>query len=376
MTTENTNQPHISDQAVTAVNDADNQAAQEQVKGIGELTTEELENLPPEKLHEFLNMAGDEGGDAGNAPEPTPEPTPTPTAAPAAGNDGAKQPASMIPKPRFDEVLNHNRDLEAENARLKEQVAFAAGAASTNPNLPRVADPLGEVHRQMDDLDKSFNTQMEALVDKFDNGDLTMKQFRQEERKLQVATQAVYDGLYDKKQEIETARSRPDPNVRHAEIIKDPRLEALTVKLRQDNPWLEQTSDAQMESMTARAYALANKAGYKITDDVNGTWILRQYIVIAGRELGIDRLYAGGSGQPAANAGNGSQAPAAGNAPTAQQRKDKIALANQQPPLPTVAGVNAPTNALGTHDLNKMSDVEIADALPTSALEKLAGITS
>jgi hypothetical protein len=307
------------------------------------------------------------GTDPASPSAPAATQQPGAPAATQADDDDKTVPIGFIPKARFDEVNNRSKALEEENVKLREERAYLAGRDSA-----RVPDPANEPDQEgvlvgnLRKLNENFNASNLKLAEQFDAGEITAKEWKEKEQKLKEINEALQRQFEDKLDGVRRARSAPDPETVNRTINDDPWLKTRTAELRTAHPWIDNVSPQLLEVLkTHAAQALANK-GISLGADVQSTWYLRQEMAAVGTAMGLNAL-----GRTAAPAGTQPQNP---NAPTVQQGKDKLALAGNQPPMPTAAGVNAPTDAVKTNKVEEMTEDQLS-RLSTQDLDAiLAGL--
>lgn len=335
-----------------------------------------LEKMSENDLDKLLSGEKPNPKPADAPPAPTPaagEGDPPPAATAPAGTEGQpapavdpKAPIATIPKPRFDEVNNKVKELEAENIKLREERAYLAGRDSkaSAPPAPEV-DQEAVIASNLDKLNKNFNDSMLKLAEQYDNGEMTAKEWREKEQKLKAVADTLQNKFLNELDDVRAAKSRPDPQAAHQRINSDAWLQEQTQTLRTNNPWLDLVSPKLLEVMRVDALNRLKANGVSIGADVQSTWTLRQEMAAVGKEMGLNNLKASAPAAPTTQNNP--------NTPTTEQGRLKLALAGQQPPMPTSAGVSAPTDALGTYTQEtvvNMSDDQLAK-LSTTELDAL-----
>lgn len=249
----------------------------------------------------------------------------------AKGKDEAKVPVSALYKER-----KARQAAELENARLTGQLQVLA--AKQSPETPQEAGPVAPATQDpLNDL----NAQVDALAERFDAGEISMREFKAEERKLQEQIDAVRDS----RRQHETVRTDSDLASWTADLVtRYPAVNKLTVQA--------------TEALTNLAYEEAMAEGNPIVGSgIAATKALRERIAVIAT-----RLYGGPSPSP------GKQTPLS---PQAAARAAKLDLQEQMPPDVSTMGSSAsgvaPSEAEVLSRMEKMTDDEAAaylDSLP------------
>lgn len=316
-----------------------------------------LENLSDAELEKMLDGGDDAAAPAAQDPAPG---VAEPAAAPAApAPDPAARQPEFIPYARFAEVNTKARDLEAENTRLREDRAYLAGRDAARTAAPKADDVDEEavIIGNLERLQANYKAAALKLADEFDNGGITMREYREREQKLNEVSDALADKFATRLNVVRDQKNTPDPQLVRNTINTDPVLVLRTNELKAQNPWLDKASVPLLETLKERATANLAAKGVNLGPDTSSTWLLRQEMAAVGNAMGLQAL--GAPSAPAAPAAPGTT-PQNPNTPTVDQGKAKLALAGQQPPLPTTAGVNAPTDALKTVKAEEMTEDQLA----------------
>lgn len=326
----------------------------------------------PEKKAEGDDAAGKEGEAEGAA-------------------DGGKKATPMIPKPRLDEALNKGKEkdealtasekraqeLEAQLAKEREEKAYYRGLAEgakqngAQPAAP-AKDPLAEIDADLNTLEKDRLAAIKLAAKKFDDGEMKMEDFKEEEDKINRQASRLRGVILNKRQKVVEEQSKPaEPDIaaEEAAINADPRLAAATNTLMDKNPWLSHLPEPAVKMLTVLAAQEMQRLGQDPTQPTpEATWQLRQQMVNVGKSLGYDRITAGAAPatQPNGKANGGAQ-------PTAEQRAAKLALAGQQPPAPNLGGTAAPTSTLDGINFDTVKVQDMAKDMPLAQIEQMLG---
>jgi hypothetical protein len=304
-----------------------------------------------------------------------------------AGDQGQQQPAQdgqqagqqqqqqppMIPKARLDEESAKRKDAEKAAAYWQgraEQAATAAPAAKQGDQQQQ--PPAVTV--------ESINREIDALSDKFDNGEITMKEFKAKERELN----AKADALRAPAQQQQQQPVQSDGNELY--------LETLTEKLEEDHKWVKPfnavatetewnfVASKARENLAARGVEIKGKGAI-------GSYNLRKEIsrvidqigpnLIADRAAKAAQMgFAFPNAAPAAKQDQQQQQqqPKPGMSPAAQARKDGLAKAAAAPPdLSKLNGGASDPTAPTEERLEVMSDEDIGK-LPDPVRKRMMGI--
>ena len=316
---------------------------------------------------------------------------------PAAGadqdDDAGKTPT--IPKARFDEVNGERKELkgkvsesEQELERLRQQAAKDAeekaylkgllegrgainqpeGYTSTGGKPP--VDKLKEFDDDLVKLDKDRKEAIKNLAKEYEDGKITMPDMIERQENINASAAELRRRIESVKHEYVQQANAPKHEDVKASINADPRLQTATKALFDKNPWIGHIPPAGAEVLLGLATQAMVKDGHKNEPTVESTWMLRQYMVKVGKDLGYDKLATAGASNTNAN-GNTDKTKAQ---PTAEQRKAKLELASELPPAPNLGGsANLPTDALGGIDYNSVGVRELSAMLPKETIGKLLG---
>lgn len=379
--------PHAADSAIKEIEDQD--ANNDKSESITEETSvRELSKLSTEELQKFLDSDEDidldtldkSSGKAGEGKGDDPEGLDT-----LSGDKGSP----TIPKPRFDEVnarVKEKEDriaaLEADLAKSRENEAYLRGLSegrkspgqggdSQGDNASKV-DPIKQLDTKLLQINRDYEAALDEIITKFDDGDINMKTFELEKRKLgQIAGKLQRSVVAERQALIEERNNKentPDPKSVVEQINANPRLRAATEKLVEDNPWINHVPPEGVDMLYNVALIEMEKRKIPNEPTAESTYQLRKLMFMAGKKFGFDKINAA-SGMPG-KVDNLNAAPG-GDKPTVEQRKEKLELANQHPAAPGTGGTNAPTDTLNHINYDTVSVRELANMLPTSQMQKM-----
>lgn len=337
-----------------------------------------LTDIDDIELRDALTAA--EAEKAADKTNPQPDPAAgqeQPKPQPAAAKDPAETP--MVPKPRLDNALEAQRKAETEAAYWKGR-AEAAPASGQQPQPQANPQPAQTPEQRVAALD----AQIDDLAAKFDNGEITMADFKKQERTLSDQRSAIHE-------EALVAKVRPAAPANSGQ--DDLALQTATAQLEDNHPWVKVFeglgNEAKAEWDMVKTMAIANLVARRIdpTSGTMGRFELRKEVASLMDKLGpvllTDRAKAKGIALPTTTAGQQSpqpqqQTPAkTALSPEAAARQAKLNLANGAPP-----NLNTMTNSGGGDDgmpseaaIERMTDDEIG-ALPVGVRNKILGIAA
>ncbi len=265
----------------------------------------------------------DEASAAPNAETPPPAAQAQP-AAPA-----APKPPQVVPAAALLAERRRAQQAEMEAAELRGRVSVLETLnRPTDPNAPTPPAPAETVDRVT-----AIDQEIDALAERFDRGDITMKEFKAQERALL--------------NEQQTIRSQAQ---QYEAVANDGGLKAHSEQLMRDYPIVSRLNAAQVDALTQMAYADAALEGKPIGQGVDGTKDLRTRIAVLAQSK---------FGQPAAGS-----APPAQPAPTRQMQQTAAALEKAQAAPPDVSQMgsastaNLPSETEVLAQLDRMNDDE------------------
>lgn len=276
---------------------------------------------PPKELTDAVEkLTGDENG---QDPSQTPE---TPPAAPSG------QPGNVpsIPKPRFDEVNNKLKATEETALELARKLGHAEAqleaakqqntAAPAAPATPAV-DPVQVLNHAIIRLNQQKEEKELKIAEEYDTGTMTEVEKVKAYKALEKEYAQAVTPLYNQRNQLIERSNAPDPEIVEQQIIDDPWLKSQTQELIKQHPWLETVNESLYNVLHDQAYNQLLAEGRNITQDVAGTWLLRQKIAEVGKSFGLS--------SDAATVAANTPKPLS---PEAQNRQAKINLANNHPP--------------------------------------------
>lgn len=314
--------------------------------------------------------AGQAQPNGGTQAQQTAAPGPKDQTAPGAQPEGV-----MIPKARFDEVL-------ARATKAEQEAAYQRGLAEgRQPAAPAPGQPGGQPQPAAATPEQrlaAIDTEIDALATKFDNGEITMADYKKQERALDDKRLAIRDeGLVARVKPVEA------PVADNALY-----LDNLTAQLEDAHPWVNVLQQVGTDHDWAYLKALAtdNLIARKIDPTQNTTIVsyeLRKEMAQLADTMGPGLLTARAQAKGIALPGQTQQdpqQPAGGKpapTPNAANRAAKLALAATAPPnLSAMTGTpGAPGVDVSDTTVEAMTD-EAIGALPAAARNRLLGITS
>jgi len=321
--------------------------------------------------------AGAEANPQGDPPQDPANPTPAKTPAEGEPAQGAQPqghaPVPTIPKPRFDAALSE-RDKARQEAAYWQGVAKARegqpagtpGQAQPAPAAPTPEQRLATIHQAQD-----------ALAARFDAGEITMADFKREERKLNNDEQTIRE---------EGLAARLKPATAPAAPANDLYLAEKTQQIEQANPWLtvadQLGTDAEWEIAKREAIQRCIDKGqdptkgdagrYQLRIEVANVWNEWAPAMLSGRAK-AKGIALPGSQQPAPQ---GQQQPPA-LSPAAKARAAQLQRAAGAPPdLANMTGaVGDPANVVNESNVEFLTEDDF-DKMPTAAKNRLLGISA
>lgn len=266
---------------------------------------------------------------------PTPAPdTPAPAAASPAATPAPATPPSpprMVPAAALLAERRRAQEAERQAAELSGQVSVLQRLVpNAAPELAAPAAPAAPVDRVAE-----IDTEIDALAERFDRGDITMLEYKRQERALQ-SEQA---DLRQQREQQTTIRT-------------DTSLAEHGRQLAQQYPAVVALNDAQVAALTDMAYAEAALEGKPIGVGVEATKELRTRIAVLAQSK---------FGQPA----QGAPASPAAPAPLSRNAQaNALAIANATSAPPDVSRMGTATTAVTPPDaevlakLDQMTDDE------------------
>jgi hypothetical protein len=281
-----------------------------------------------------------------------------PAAAPAAQPGVQEQPRGteppapiMIPKARLDEEIGKRTNLEHEVARLNGQLE--ATKAFVQKPAPAPAQPAAP-QKTADERLAEVHAKVDALAAKFDAGELTYAQMKQQERTLASEEQSI-------REEQLLSRVKPQQPAAAGDPLY---LDRLTADLEANHPYLAAiTSEIDFNWLVSRAKEELAAENVPLKGDM-GNYRVRERVailsdrfgeVLTGKKIALPGAAQPSNGQPSADA---------------QARAAKLNLATDLPPnLASMTGASQP-GAPTDRAIESMSDDEIA-ALPKAVRDKM-----
>jgi hypothetical protein len=279
--------------------------------------------------------------------------------------------ALTIPKPRFDEVNNKLRDAELENARLRGRLEAATPLAPATPAAAPQPTPQ--------DRTLAINAQIDTLAKQFDDGEITLTQYKQQERSFEAQLQAIREeALLAKVPKQQQPAAGDDSLYVHQQ----------TQQVVTEHPWVsvfEQVgTDADWALVRERAQADMKERNVDLSNRAAADLELRKTMGRMMDDLGpvlvATRAQKQGivlpNGQPQAQATPAATPQKPPLSPAAQARAEKLDLAGNAPPnLAALSGGTDDGGMPSAAAIEMMSDEDIA-ALPRGVQEKILGLSA
>lgn len=285
---------------------------------------------------------------AAQAPEGTAEAAqPTKEVRKEEPKEEPKVPVSAVYKER-----KARQALELQVAHLTGQVQALSAAKPSADHEAEEAKP----EPPNDDPLQGLYSQVDALAERFDAGELSMREFKAQERALQ-----------DQIDTIKTERAQATAQQ------QDPTLEEFTVKLAEQYPVITKLTEGTTSALVALAYEQAEQSQDPIPGGLRGTMILRERVAKLAQTL---------YGQPATTTTTppGTQQPLS---PQAAVRAAALEKQAQMPPEVSTmgsAGSSAiPSDAEFLANVARMTDddaIRYLDSLPLLKNRLMGGARS
>lgn len=332
--------------------------------------------------------------DEAETPEPAaapPEPEPTPPAEPPQQQQQQQQPI-MIPKGRFDEVVQDARSLNVENIQLKERLRIqeeqrtqaqpqgqAPGQQPPPAAPPQQWDPQAEIAAERQKLNDAA-----AQVDE---GELSMVKYRQLEDSVDDKIQEIRAEVAGAGQQ-QMSRAEIVQDVRREMAANDPWLVNQNAKVSQQNPWLNQATPQQQGAMDRELKAIGpaalalirNEYGYTgALDTPAGRLTFNVAMVDMAHRAGIAQKWGSTMNTASPNQQQATTPTPPANVPPVnpqvdpaiEARRAAIARTNNHPPDLTGAGSAAPPGpGITAEDFSHMSNSE-RDQIPAHVMKEL-----
>lgn len=322
-------------------------------------------------LHEArIAVEQAEKGKTPTAQTPTPGTPPTQPNDPAAQEpppaNQAKPPVPMIPKPRFDEVLQRAEAAEQTAAYWK-GVADGTGNKGTTPQgtpqtpPPAPVDPLAEI-----------DAKRLALAEKFDNGEITAPEW--EKQRLELDRKAMKIAEDNLLQRVQV----PKPDTSATDLL----LEERTAQIADQHPYArlvfpdqegapDPVMDGRRQMLMAEAHQNVTAANPGLQNGPRADLLMRAelarltdvYGPVWFKDANVQRPTPATPAAPA-------KSPI-----TPQQRLDKIITQAQQPPALGQRGTSGDRQGISDASIGSLTDDEIA-ALPAHERARFTGVVS
>jgi hypothetical protein len=274
----------------------------------------------------------------------------------------------MIPKARLDEVLS-------ENTLLRDQVGYLRGLAdarklppATEEAKPAEVQPVtkpAEAVGTVDTIEAAITAAEEkklALAERYDNGEISSKQWKEQEIAIDKEIRQFSNQRMDKMQESSRAEAQAVVAANNFDTVKN----NVGLQLQAKHPGV-----AEVDALPA---AIRDGAWKAITDqatvnlaakgiDVKNGGPQAKLLLIQEKARLTDDLSAFGLKSKPAPAAPSGQPTQRNLSPTAVNRQAKIELANSQPPSISDMGAGADNAEITDEMIANMNEDQIADLL-------------
>lgn len=276
----------------------------------------------------------------------------------------------MIPKARFDEVLQQQQELARQNAYLQGQLEASKvtrqgpgdGEASHEGDQPPATqpDPAEQI--------QTIRTQINGLAEKFDNGEISAAEWKAQEADLQDRMAEIREA-----QLLAKVKPEKQPTEQLPSLADQHFVQTRTEELNREHPFVDLVSDDDFGFIRDRALHNLGESWQAMPAGPAKDMALREKVAELSDEYGpkltgmtLDQARAKAAGtQPA---GQAAEKPASASA---QDRKTKLDMAGSMPPdvsqMTGSPGQEVPSNA----QLETMSDEDIVNNLPASTRQKM-----
>lgn len=314
---------------------------------------------------------------------PAEAPGATTPAATAAAPAAPKGQSPMVPKARLDEVLSE-RDL------LRDQVGYLRGLndakatqapATAAPATEKPATVPADQGGVVDEVEAAI-TAAEAkkleLAERYDNGEISSKQWKEEEIKIDKEIRGLSDKRLEKVREESRIEALNAVQTSNFETVKN----SVGLQLQAQHPNVSvidalppAVSKGVWEQITDQAAKNLAAQGIKVSKDNAQS----QLMLIKEKARLTDDLtpFLGYTPQRAPKAAESGQPGPKVTSEAAQNRKAKIDLANSQPPSIADMGAGANNAEITESDIENMTEDQVADLLTKAPqlVQRLVGGT-
>lgn len=348
--------------------------------------TDDIDLLELNEAREALKSEGaeseegseDEAGDgeANAEPEPEPEKQDAQTAEGDKQDDpktDGQQDPTMIPKARFDEVLQ--RGDEAARA-----AAYWKGVADGRINPDAKGDGEGgqEPTETPEQQIEGIRSELFNLAEQFDNGDLSMADFKRKEAELEDKIEEIRQ---EQNEQSQQAAAKDTGDQRRSQV--DLYLEERTNQIAGEHPYMSMLDDFQTNEVSATRLSILNadaraslkQEGVELGDDARSTLVLRQRIADLSDKYGPMWFPDAQVGQQQPEQ-SGGQPANTGLTDKQKAVKAKVEEAAKHPPNTETLGTGeiddtaTVASATAKIESGEMTDEEIA-ALPPAVKSKI-----
>lgn len=303
---------------------------------------------------------GEGGAPPGAPPAATPPAATTPPADPPAG-DKAPPP---IPYARFAETVGRLRTAEEEANYLRGAVAvLTKQQTAATPGAPPATPPQAAPSPAPQQTIAAKRTEIEALAEKFDAGELTLREYERQRGQLDDQIHTL---------RVEQMRPAPQQTVQQTSLADQQILTGQIQTLQQQHPYAAALTTPMAQHLSKVAMDEAAAMGRPYGDGPAETMRLRQHVAqlsdFYGPRWGLKPV------TPKAPAPGTSPAPSPPGgpqlSPAARARADKLDFAARLPPDTADFGSAGGSDTISDATIETMSDEDIAK-LPKATRDRL-----
>lgn len=313
----------------------------------------ELEASSDPELKEFakeLRATTEKKEEVVTAPA-DPEPDKT-VAEPEQVKETQEKKTLMIPKARLDEEIKARSDASAQAAYWKGIADAREAMVKQSSGAGVETQPVETPEQKIAKLDDGII----GLAKKYDDGEITMSEFKQQERDLQRQIR-----------EVEIASVKQPPAPQPVQTGNDLYMQEKALQIKSEHPYLGLMSQSDINFLSEKACAelIAEGVALKESDPMS--------ILHVQKRMGelSDRLGSALTGKELPKKTVTQTEKKAGISEIAAARQAKLEMKNTQPPPTYGLGNSGTVKEYTDADIEKMSDDEIAK-LPASTRAKIS----
>lgn len=295
---------------------------------------------------------------------------------PKPGTPPTQPESPMIPKARLDEVLSERGKFAEDNAKLQQEIAYLRGIVDARGGTPPASGqpPTQTQEPTPEQKLAAIQKDIDKLAEKFDAGEITMADFKRQERELQNLE-------FTLREEVLLGKVKQQQPVPAGNALY---LDDMTARLEQQHPWVAEFEffDSKADWDYLKAVAIERMLEQKLDprDGDLGKFNFRKEVAQAADEFGpalLGARMAKAGRTPPGQATSPTTTPQAQLSPAAKARQDKLGTAAGAPPdLTSMAGSPGTTTPqFSDAQIENMSEDEIGN-MPAAVRRKFLGITA